>query len=100
LAAIHHFGPFELRPQARLLVQDGQPLELGARAFDLLLALLECRDRLVTKSELLELVWPGVIVEENNLQVQVSTLRKILGRLERYLGSASTASAGTANVKP
>jgi predicted ATPase/DNA-binding winged helix-turn-helix (wHTH) protein len=80
LAAIHHFGPFELRPQTRLLLKDGSPVELGARAFDLLQALIERRDRLVTKTELLDLVWPGVIVEENNLQVQVSTLRKILGQ--------------------
>ncbi|MBK7079821.1 MAG: winged helix-turn-helix domain-containing protein [Betaproteobacteria bacterium] len=52
---------------------------MGARAFDLLLALIERRDRLVTKNELLELVWPGLVVEENNLQVQVSALRKLLG---------------------
>jgi predicted ATPase/DNA-binding winged helix-turn-helix (wHTH) protein len=80
LTSIHRFGPFELRPQARLLLKDGHPLEVGARAFDLLLTLLEHRDRLVTKSELLDLVWPGVIVEENNLQVQVSALRRILGQ--------------------
>ena len=79
MTTTHRFGPFELRPQARLLLQARQPLELGARAFDLLLALIERRDRLVTKSELLDLVWPGVVVEENNLQVQVSTLRKLLG---------------------
>ncbi|MBK9117307.1 MAG: winged helix-turn-helix domain-containing protein [Betaproteobacteria bacterium] len=52
---------------------------MGARAFDLLLALLERRDRVVTKDELLEVVWPGLVVEENNLQVQVSALRKVLG---------------------
>ena len=52
---------------------------VGARAFDLLMTLLERRDRVVSKDELLTLVWPGLIVEENNLQVQVSTLRKLLG---------------------
>ena len=57
----------------------GAPLALGQRAFDVLLALVERRDRLVGKGELLDLVWPGLVVEENNLQVQVSTLRKLLG---------------------
>ncbi len=75
----YQFGRFELRPTTRQLLVDEQPATLGARAFDLLLALIERRDRLVTKNELLELVWPGLIVEENNLQVQVSALRKLLG---------------------
>ncbi len=54
-------------------------MALGARALDVLLALVERRERLVTKEELLELAWPGLVVEENNLQVQISALRKILG---------------------
>ena len=58
---------------------DGESASVGARAFDLLIALIDHRDRVVTKDELLALVWPGLIVEENNLQVQVSTLRKLLG---------------------
>ena len=57
---------------------DGQPMSLGARAFDVLQALIEHRERIVTKNELLDLAWPGVVVEENNLQVQISTLRKLL----------------------
>jgi predicted ATPase/DNA-binding winged helix-turn-helix (wHTH) protein len=73
------FGRFELRPASRELIADGQPTPLGARAFDVLQALIERRERLVTKNELLDLVWPGVVVEENNLQVQISTLRKVLG---------------------
>jgi predicted ATPase/DNA-binding winged helix-turn-helix (wHTH) protein len=75
----YRFGRFELRPATRQLLVDEQPAALGARAFDLLLALIERRDRLVTKNELLDLVWPGLVVEENNLQVQVSALRKLLG---------------------
>ena len=63
----------------RQLLVDDQPAPLGARAFDILRALIERRERLVTKEELLDLAWPGLVVEENNLQVQVSTLRKILG---------------------
>ena len=80
MTLIYRFGRFELRPAARQLLVDSRPAALGARAFDLLLALLEHRDRLVTKNELLELVWPGLVVEENNLQVQVSALRKLLGQ--------------------
>jgi DNA-binding response OmpR family regulator len=73
------FGRFELRLSGRQLRVDGQSVALGSRAFDLLVALVERRDRVVTKGELLNLVWPGVVVEENNLQVQVSALRKLLG---------------------
>jgi DNA-binding winged helix-turn-helix (wHTH) protein len=74
------FDRFVVQPAHRQLLVDGQPARLGARAFDLLLALVERRDRLVSKNELLDLVWPNQIVEENNLQVQISALRKLLGR--------------------
>jgi len=73
------FDRFEVRPAERALWVDGQPVELGSRAFDLLLVLIAHRDRVVAKDELLEKVWPGLVVEENNLQVQISTLRKLLG---------------------
>lgn len=73
------FGRCEIHPAQRALRIDGQPAALGARAFDLLLALAQRRDRLVTKQELLDLVWPGVVVEEHNIATQVGTLRKVLG---------------------
>jgi predicted ATPase/DNA-binding winged helix-turn-helix (wHTH) protein len=73
------FGRAEVRPRERQLLVEGAPASVGARAFDVLLALIERRDRLVTKNELLDVVWPGLVVEENNLQVQISTLRKVLG---------------------
>jgi DNA-binding winged helix-turn-helix (wHTH) protein len=73
------FGRFELQADHRVLLQDGEAIALGARPFDLLVALVERRERVVTKAELLDLVWPGLVVEENNLQVQVSLLRKLLG---------------------
>jgi DNA-binding winged helix-turn-helix (wHTH) protein len=57
----------------------GQPQKLGARAFDLLLVLIEERHRVVPKTELLDRVWPRLVVEENNLQVQVMILRRLLG---------------------
>jgi TolB-like protein/DNA-binding winged helix-turn-helix (wHTH) protein/rhodanese-related sulfurtransferase len=76
----YQFGHFEIRPTERRLLIDGHSAPLGARAFEVLLALVERRDRTVTKNELLDLVWPGLVVEENNLQVQISTLRKVLGQ--------------------
>lgn len=73
------FGQFELRADECLLLANGAPVALGARAFALLVVLVERAGRLVTKNDLLALVWPGLVVEENNLQVQVSALRKLLG---------------------
>jgi predicted ATPase/DNA-binding winged helix-turn-helix (wHTH) protein len=73
------FGSAEVRAAERALLLDGAPVRLGARAFDVLLALIERRERVVSKDELLELIWPGLVVEENNLQVQISALRKALG---------------------
>jgi predicted ATPase/DNA-binding winged helix-turn-helix (wHTH) protein len=64
--------------QRRLLIEE-VPARLGGRAFDVLVALVERRDRAVGKNELFELVWPDVVVEENNLQVHISALRKLLG---------------------
>ncbi len=75
----YRFGQVEIRPAERRILIDGLPANVGARAFDLLIALVEHRDSVVSKDELLALVWPGLVVEENNLQVQVSTLRKLLG---------------------
>jgi len=70
---------FELQPHERRLLVDGKPAALGARALDVLIALAERAGQLVSKNELIDLVWPGLVVEENNLQVQVSALRKLLG---------------------
>jgi DNA-binding winged helix-turn-helix (wHTH) protein len=73
------FGRFRVLLRQRQLVADGAPVELGTRAFDLLLVLLEADGSLVTKEELLSRVWPGIVVSEENLKVQVSALRKALG---------------------
>ena len=73
------FGRCVIQRGARQVLVDGQPARLGARAFDVLMALVERRDTVVSKNELLDVVWPGLVVEENNLQVHVSTLRKLLG---------------------
>jgi TolB-like protein len=77
--AVFLTGGAEVRPDERRLLVQGKAVPLGARAFDLLLVLIEHRERVVGKEELLERVWPGVEVEENNLTVQVSALRKVLG---------------------
>jgi adenylate cyclase len=73
------FGPFRLDRPGRLLLRDGQPVPLGRRAFDTLAALLDADGATLDKDTLLATIWPGLIVEENNLQVQISTLRKALG---------------------
>lgn len=72
-------GCCELQPRERRLLVDGEPAALGSRAFDLLLALVEQPGTLLTKNQLLERVWPGLVVEENNLAAQISALRKVLG---------------------
>ena len=79
MSECYRFGSIEIRTAERRILVDGQPAVIGARAFDLLLTLINHRDRVVSKDELLALVWPGLFVEENNLQVQVSALRKLLG---------------------
>jgi predicted ATPase/DNA-binding winged helix-turn-helix (wHTH) protein len=79
MAQHYRFGNSEVRCDERQLFVDGAPASVGARAFDVLLALIERRDRVVEKTELFDVVWPGLVVEENNLQVQVSSLRKLLG---------------------
>lgn len=76
----YRFGRVEIRLAERALLIDGKPAVLGARAFDVLHALIQHRDRIMTKEELMDLAWPGLMVEENNLQVQISTLRKLLGQ--------------------
>jgi predicted ATPase/DNA-binding winged helix-turn-helix (wHTH) protein len=73
------FGPFRLSRHQRALRGPSGELPLSSRAFDILLVLLDNPGRMVTKGELLDRVWPGLAVEENNLQVHVSALRKALG---------------------
>lgn len=75
----YRINGFEIWPTRRVVLCAGQPVAIGARAFDVLLTLVQNRPRLVTKRELLDAVWPGLVVEEANVQVQVSMLRKVLG---------------------
>src|SRR6201981_3887160 len=77
--AVIEFGRSRVLLRRRQLLADGVPVELGTRAFDLLLVLLQSDGLLVTKEELLSRVWPGIVVSEENLKVQVAALRKALG---------------------
>ena len=79
VASALEFGRFRALLRRRELVADGVPVELGTRAFDLLLILAEADGSLVTKGELMTRVWPGVVVSEENLKVQILALRKALG---------------------
>jgi DNA-binding winged helix-turn-helix (wHTH) protein len=75
----YRFGSFELQLDKRRLLKDGDAISLRPRAFDLLAALVDRAGRLVTKDELLDRVWPKMVVEEAALHVQVSALRKVVG---------------------
>src|SRR5687768_7013656 len=84
------FGPFVLDPEQLLLTQAGEALNLPPKALETLRILLENRDRIVDKEELMEAVWPETFVEENNLNQCVSSLRKALGdtpRQPRYIAT-------------
>ena len=77
-AAAIHFGDFCLMPTQRLLSKAGEPVRLGSRALDILIALVERHGELVTKKELMSIVWPGFTVVEANLAVHISALRRAL----------------------
>lgn len=78
-ATCYAFDNVELRVGERRLLIDGRPQPLGARALDVLMTLLARRDRVVSKDELLDAVWPNLVVEQNNVAVQIASLRKLLG---------------------
>jgi pimeloyl-ACP methyl ester carboxylesterase/DNA-binding winged helix-turn-helix (wHTH) protein len=75
----YQFGPFQLDARERRLSRGGEVIPLRLKVFDTLLVLVENAGRLVTKQELLDAVWPETTVEENNLNHNVSVLRKALG---------------------
>ena len=73
------FGRFRVLPRQRQLLASGVPVELGVRAFELLMVLIGADGALVTREELQSRVWPDVVVAQQNLKVQISALRKALG---------------------
>jgi urea transport system substrate-binding protein len=72
------FGPYTLHPITRSLTLEGEPVAIGSRALDLLIALVDRRGELVSKKTLLAIVWPGVSIEEDNLKVHIMALRRAL----------------------
>jgi DNA-binding winged helix-turn-helix (wHTH) protein len=105
------FGRFRLLTRRRQLLADGAPVELGTRAIDLLMVLIEADGALVTKGELLARVWPRTFVDATNLKVQVCELRKALvedrdfirtefGRGYRFIGSVRALEELSANPRP
>src|SRR5258706_14932908 len=99
------FGRFRILPHRRELLAESQPVELGGRAFDVLMVLIEASGAVVSKDALMHGVWPDRIVEEDNLQAQISALRRafgaerdlirtIAGRGSQFTGEIGTVSAG------
>lgn len=80
---VYEFKGFRLDGPQRRLLHHGQPVQLKSKIFDLLLFLVEMRGQLIEKDELMKQIWPNTIVEENNITVSMSVLRKILGE-ERF----------------
>ncbi|TBU83163.1 hypothetical protein DNK06_00035 [Pseudomonas daroniae] len=76
------FGAFTLYPRQHLLLKNGEPISLGSRALDLLIAMASRSGELLEKSELIACAWPKVIVEECNLRAQIVALRRVLGEDE------------------
>src|SRR5258705_5396620 len=98
------FSRFSVLPHRRELLAEGRPLDLGGRAFDVLMVLIEASGAVVSKDALMNRVWPGRIVEENSLQAQISALRRafaadrdliraIAGRGYQFTGEIRTVSA-------
>ncbi|MBZ9781488.1 helix-turn-helix transcriptional regulator [Pseudomonas sp. REP124] len=84
------FGPFCVTPAKRLLTRSGAAVDIGGRALDLLIALLERPGRVLSKHELIKLVWPNIVVSEGSLRFHMTGLRKILGDGEdgaRYIST-------------
>src|SRR5580658_9177446 len=73
------FGPYRLLSARRLLLEDDKPVRLGGRAFDILTALVERAGEVVSKEDLIARAWPATFVDEANLKIQVSALRRALG---------------------
>src|SRR5215471_5931080 len=75
----YEFGPFRLDPVKRRLLHNGEPLPLAPKAFETLLALVQNQGRTIEKDDLMKKVWPDAVVEENNLNQNITALRKSLG---------------------
>ena len=105
--ASFEFGRYRILPQRREVLADGRSMELGGRAFDVLMVLIEANGAVVSKDELMSRVWPERIVEDNNLHAQIKALRKafsdhdlirtIVGRGYQFKGEVRAGPAGRSN---
>src|SRR5262244_4417979 len=105
------FGRFKVVRHRRELLVDGRPVELGGRAFDTLMALIDAGGTVLAKDQLMSLVWPDRVVEENNLPAQILVLRKafgpdrdlirtVAGRGYQFTGEVRTPAATVTGLPP
>ena len=80
MSPVYEIGPFQLDPAAGVLTHAGQPMPLGARAVAVLAVLVKHPDEYVQKASILDAAWPGVVVEESNLAVQISSIRRVFAQ--------------------
>jgi DNA-binding winged helix-turn-helix (wHTH) protein len=78
--SFYECGPFRLEPAEHRLTRGGNPVSLAPKAFELLVFLIQNQGRLVTKDQIMQAVWSDSFVEEANLTVSISVLRKVLGK--------------------
>ena len=100
---LYRFGTFELDPDDKVLSRLGRSVPLTPKAFDTLLVLVERHGRLVTKEDLLRLVWPDAFVEENNLAQSISAVRRALGETGdggRFIETVPRRGATTISASP
>jgi len=92
MPAIYELGPFQLNAGSRVLTRDGEPVALGSRAVAVLAVLVERANEHVPKDSIIEAAWPGMVVEEGNLAVQISAIRRVLAQAPGGRGLGADAS--------
>jgi len=114
ISRMYEFGPFRLNPSERRFLRGSEPIPLRVKVFDTLALLVENHGRLLSKDELMKAVWPDAVVEENNLNHNISVLRKALGEKAtgqayietvprvgyRFVAQVREVGAGTATTAP
>ena len=88
MSVVYEMGLFRLDPEAKAMTRAGMPTPLGARAVAVLATLVERPNEYVSKAHIIDAAWPGLVVEEGNLAVQISAIRRMLGEVaggERWI---------------
>jgi len=91
-------GRFDIDPDKRRLQLEGQTVHLGSRAFDILATIVAAQVRLVTRQQLMDAVWPGLIVEDGNIDVHISTIPKALGPDRDFIVTVSGRGSRRPNI--